>query len=251
MKNLFPQMMEVPDARTLAGGIPYWVFAFFFFPAILTLATGSAQGEEYIVWIEIGYHIINFVVIILFFFPYLKDSFLILQINTKEVLCTAGLCAVIIVVLKVMILFLSLYCGNGLYSDAAFGSFHTSETDLLLFSTVVVGSQPLWGTLCFVLLAPITTSCLLYASIFAPMCERKPWLAYLLMAFMCLIKHLLMSFCLWPIEQEMAIFLVTLPVHLIACWSYQKTDTVWTPIVVHTLSNLTMSLLSLIIMGIL
>ena len=36
----------------------------------------------------------------------------------------------------------------------------------------------------------------------------------------------------------MANFCVLLPVHLIACLSYQITDTVWAPIAVHSLSNL-------------
>ena len=245
MKKLFPPMMEIPSAQAMAGGIPYWFFAFFFIPAIMMFSSGGTWGESYVAWMEIGCHIINFIVMFIFFFTYMKDSFLVLQVNTREVLSTAGIAVALIVVLKVVTVLVSLFCGNDMYANAAFGSFLTSETDLLYYSTAVIDAQPLWGTLCFVVLSPVTTACLLYASIFAPVCERKPWLAYLVMAALLLIKHLSLAFCLWPIQEEMAIFLVTLPAHLIACWSYQKTDTVWTPILVHGVSNLLLALLAM------
>ena len=251
MKKLFPTMLDTPSAQALAGGIPYWLFAYVFFPAIMMFSSGGIQNESYAPWMEIGCHIINFVVIFLIFFAYMRDSFLTLQVSTREVLIPTAISIAIIMVLKVAIIVACMFFRSEQHYSAALGSVLISEGDLLFYSTGVLGAQPLWGTLCFTVLTPITTACLLYASVFAPLCERRPWLAYLVMTAMLLLKHLAMAFCLWPLEEELAIFLVTLPVHLVACWSYQKADTVWAPILVHAVSNLLSALLALWLFGIL
>lgn len=250
MKKYFPTMTESPDGHTLAGSIPYWFFAFFMIPALMSLSTIDSRGQSYEIWLEIGYHVCNFVAVLLFFFRYLKDSFLILQVSTKEILLTAGICAAVICVLKLAMFVLSQMTQNILFTNAAFGSLLTTEADLLFFSTAVIGEQPIWGTLCTVFLVPVTTTCLLYASVFAPICEHRPWLAYLVMTVLLLVKHLIMVFCLWSLEEEMTIFLITLPVHLVACWAYEKTDAIWTPILIHVFSNAAMALLTMVYMGI-
>lgn len=116
------------------------------------------------------------------FIRYLKDAFLLVQIHTKAVFGTAAICAVMIVVLKLGIWILSVFCQNMLFAEAAFGTLLTTGADLLYFPTALIGEEPLWGTLCMVMLAPITTSCTPYAPVFAPICIRRPWLAYLVMA---------------------------------------------------------------------
>ena len=251
MKKMFPTMLDSPDTRALAFGIPYWILAFFVFPAIISLSTITSRGQDYEIWFEIGYHLLNFILVIFFFFPYLRDAFLLVQVNTKEVLGTAAVCASLIVVLKLVAWIVAVLSGSTLIAQAAFGSLLTTETDLLFYSTAVLCEQPLWGTLCLGILAPITTCCLLYASVFAPICTTRPWLAYLVMTALFLLMRLTMALCLWPMEEELAIFLVQLPVHLIACWAYEKTDTVWTPILIHILVNLAMALIVLCIIGIL
>ena len=37
-------------------------------------------------------------------------------------------------------------------------------------------------------------------------------------------------------------YLVQLPVHLLACWAYQKTDNVWTPLFTLAATNLLASI---------
>ena len=67
-------MLEAPDARATTFGTPYWLFAFFVFPYILTLSTITSRGQPYEIWLDIGYHIINFILIIIFFLPTLKEK---------------------------------------------------------------------------------------------------------------------------------------------------------------------------------
>ena len=241
-------MLDAPEGREIASGVAYWLFAFFFFPALLSLSTITSPYQPYEAWMEIGYHVLNFVLAIIFFFRYLKDSFLLVQVNPKGVFGTAAICAAIIIVLKLAAWFASLFFGNALFYNVTSGSLLTTEADLLFYSSGLLGAQPIWGTLCLVFLSPIATSCLLYAPIFAPLCSSRPWLAYLVMTLLLLLLNLSLAFCLWPLGEQMAIFLVHLPVHLIACWSYQKTDTIWTPIAVHTLSNLVFAAMLLIML---
>ena len=49
---------------------------------------------------------------------------------------------------------------------------------------------------------------------------------------------------LWRGEAALVLsgYLVNLPIHLLACWSYQKTDNVWTPIFSLAATNLLLSI---------
>lgn len=161
----------------------------------------------------------------------------------KQVLTTAALCATVIVLLKLVILVVSVFCRNEMLTEVSFGLLLTTEADLLYFSTALMAAQPLYGTLCLVLLTPITVSCLFYASLFAPVCTSRPRLAYPVIAIAPVLAHLLLVFSLWSMPQQMTIFVLQIPVHLIACWSYQKTDTIWTLILTHMLSNMVFALL--------
>ena len=87
-------------------------------------------------------------------------------------------------------------------------------------------------------MTPLTVSCLLYGCVFAPMCVKKPWLAYVVTIVLALAQKLMIFACFHSYEEQIALFWLQLPMHLIACWSYQKTDTIWTPIAVHMIANL-------------
>lgn len=238
MHKLFPTMLETPEDREIASGAVYWVVAFLFLPGLLVLSTITARDIPYRSWLDIGYHGLNFLMALFFFWRYLKESFLLVQVDTKKILGTSAICAALIVMLKVAMLLLSAGTENNLFRQACLGSMLLTEAELLYYSTFLLLEQPIFAGICFVVLCPVTISCILYASVFAPLCGRRPWLAYLVMTFLLLVIHLLMAFCLFPLKEEMLIFLVRLPIHLIACWSYEKTDCIWTPIFVIMLSNL-------------
>ena len=250
MKKLFPPMTETPDISAL-GTLPYWLFCFFLLPALMQLSTMATRGSDYEIWLEIGYHILNFVIVIICYFRHLKETFLMVQVRTKMILKTAFFCALIVALYKILITYIFAARGNIIWANAAFGSLISTESDLLFYSTAVLEYQPIGGTLCLSLLSPITVSCLLYGSVFGATCPSRPWLAYPLMAGTILLIRLSMAFCLWPLEEELAIYIVQLPVHMLACWAYQKTDTIWTPIFLHFFCNLVLAPFSLAFMGIL
>lgn len=254
MENkMFPIMLEEPDPHTVGTGLAYWLFAFLLMPALISLPLISGLGltdDGNEVWFEMGYHGINFVVVFLIFFGYLRDALFTAWLNFKKIFGTAALCAAAIVVLKLVVMVLAVFTGNALFAEVSFGTLLTTEADLMFYSTALMAEQPLWGTLFAVLLAPMTVSCLYYGSVFAPVCTSRPKLAYLLAALTPVLARLLQVFALWSMQQQMAIYIIQIPIHLIACWSYQKTDTIWTPILTHLLSNLALALLLLWFMSV-
>ena len=81
---------------------------------------------------------------------------------------------------------------------------------------------------------------------FAPVCRRSRWLGYLVVT---VVLALPCAFdILWRGETDfmVALFILRLPMHWIACWTYQKADTVWAPVATLTVFNLGTSLMALI-----
>ncbi len=243
MKKLFVPMLDRPESRIIGSAIGYWFFAFLTFPFVIALFSLDEGQLLYGDWIDLIYHLLNFLVVIAIFAPYLRESFLGVQLNTDKFLTTMVICTAAIILLKLSICTLTFFIPNPLWMNAAFGCLMTTESDVAFYSDALLATQPLLGTLCVILLTPFTTSCLIYACVFAPVCNRRPWLAYLLVAVALLAIQVLKVLGLWSWEQQLVNFAVQLAVHLIACLSYQITDTVWTPIAVHSLSNLGLSLI--------
>lgn len=238
MEKWFPMMIEEPESSKLGAGITYYLFAFFVFPALITLMImPTGHDDRYGPWLQIGYHAVNFVFVFGVFFSFLRDSFLTLKINAKEILKIAVFTAFAIVLLKFIMFEVGLRTQNQFFFNIANGTLLTSELHFLYFPDALLFLKPVCGTVLYVFLAPITVTCLLYVCVFAPVCGRRPVLAYVLVAVVTLIIHLLKVFYLWTWNEELTIYLLQLPVHLIACWSYQKTDTAWTPIIVLFLAN--------------
>ena len=107
----------------------------------------------------------------------------------------------------------------------------------------VIQLQPIVGTIVLSVFPPISICVLFYCLGFAPICEKKPWLAYLCIALITLIPPVIDI--LWRGQAAMTLsgYLVRLPVHLFACWSYQKTDNVLTPMLSLAITNLILSII--------
>ena len=92
---------------------------------------------------------------------------------------------------------------------------------------------------CTVLLAPVTEECLVRGALFAPLCRRKPWLAYVVTSVLFSLLHIVQHY-----EAGQALlpyfltFLEYLPAGLVLGWAYQRTRSVWGPIALHSVINL-------------
>lgn len=239
MKTMFPQMTDCPEEHAIAHSILYDLFAFVFVPYIMYwMVWGMNQEYLALTFIELVYHGINFLVAVFLFWRYLADSFSIFLANTKECLITVFIGILIIVGLGVSVFVLGTSTPYRLSNLAAHAALPLSEMDLQLLSSSSLYYSPLFSTVCLTLCIPVTVGCLYYATGFAPACGNITWLGYLLAALIPALPRLINALTFWDPAEELVIYLCQLPIHLVACWTYQKTDTVWTPILTLAISNL-------------
>ena len=73
----------------------------------------------------------------------------------------------------------------------------------------------------------------------------KPVLAYLSVVVITAIPFIIDILWRQDVELNIMMYVMQLPAHLIACWSYQKTDNIWTPIISLAIVNLLASLVAI------
>lgn len=237
MKKLFPDMFDRPSTRRVVSALGCCLFPFFLIPYLLHIMTVDIPTEYNTkAWLDIGYHVVNAVTMLVIYGAYMKESFFNVRFNVKNFFGVVGIAAGAMILAGYVVGRMIGFTEN---TWLAFSIFPLAECEMLLLPGDIVYVQPLLGLLCMVLLTPIAISGMYYASAFSPICtSSRPWLAYIVVAVYLLVPRLLFSVSFWLLEEELALYLVQLPVHLIACWSYQKTDTIWAPICSLAIVNL-------------
>lgn len=238
MKRFFPIMNDDAEKGMHFALLAYWVFAFGVMPSWMPLfGDGYWDNLPVISWFEIIYHVLNGLVVAIMLKDYLVDSFLNVQLDPKRFFAIVGLSALVMLVLAAGLY----YC----FGHAIVDFYPVSEMAVALTSGYLVEQQPLFGTICYSLFTPFAVVGLFYATGFAPVCRRNRWLGYVavtaLMAVPCALD------ILWREQVEIVIptYVFQLPMHWIACWTYQKADTVWAPIATLAVFNLGTSLMAL------
>ena len=242
MFELFPEMNDKPDSQAVGGSLAYILAMFLILPFFLTVfGVLLFPTEEAQVWLEVVFHLVSFGLCVVVFREYLADCFLTLKRNVGRfvlvtILGTVACCGVWLC----FCLFVP-YEPYGVYG--VFYSLPVSEKNLLLYPLDVLWNNPIPGLLSMTLLTPVAVSCLYYGAGFAPICYDRPWLAYVLTTGLIALPRL--ANCLmfrWDVEMELAILAVQLPIHWICCYCYERTDSIWCPIIIHAVTNLLGSL---------
>lgn len=242
MKKLFPPMKVERPASSLIGVILCWVVAFFVVPFFLIpfASSGMWGSLKETSWVEIVYHILKTGLVLMFFKEFFADSFLYLQISFRECLgCAAvavGLMIAVILIQAVPMIML------GMPIDYLMNAFPLVEMAVTFTPGYLAYVNPIFGTICLTVVTPISTCGLLYVFGFAPACSKKTWLGYLCVAVVALIPALISVMWMKDMVLFLDMYFLQLPVHLIACWSYQKTDNILTPIFALGMLNLIASL---------
>ena len=239
MKRFFPIMNDDADKGMHFALLAYWIFAFGVIPTWMPLfGDGFLDDLPVISWLEIACHVLNSVVVIIMLKTYLADSFLNVQIEPKKFLCTVVVSALVMLALAAGLHFV--------YGYAAMDYYPISEMNIAFTTGAMVQAQPVFGTICCSLFVPFTVVGLFYATGFAPVCRRNPWLGYLTVAVVLAIPQAMEV--LWRGISDFALwtYFLQLPIHWVACWSYQKADTIWAPITTLALFNLGASLLGVL-----
>lgn len=248
MKKHFPLMMNGPEKGTGFAAFVYGVACFFSVPYLLLLFMHQMmRNADVMCWVEIGYHVLNFIVVVSLYRQYLSDSVFEAKLDWKRNAEIVAISAIVIVGFYVaLVQIYPLFAGREL-DLVLWSMLPVTEMDLFWTSGSVVATYPLWGTLCMVLVVPFVTVLIYYASGFASFCSERPWLAYLMVAVVTALPRIANAVTFWPAGEEMILYFARLPIHLLSCWTFQKTDNVWTPIALLMVVNLAACVLNIIL----
>ena len=239
LKRLFPPMTDRPEKGMAVAVFFYGLVAYILLPFLLVFMGADVWDDTGMTaWLELVYHVLNGVVVAAMFGSYLGESFFNVQLYTKKFFKTVGLASLLMLCLAVELQF-----GLGFWLGDAYP---INELAVAMTSGLLVAELPLWGTLCYSLATPFAVAGLFYVVGFAPWSCRKPWLGYLTVLVAALIPVLLDVNWRGGWELALPIYILQLPIHLIACWSYQKADTIWAPITCLSIFNLGTALLGLL-----
>lgn len=238
MSKTFPDVYDGPETSQFVAGISYGLIAFLVLPFPLTLLTIGSDDPAIYMGFEYFYQAVNFLAMLWIYRTYLRDSWLNVSISPKQVLSVSLGAAAVIAAIYIA----SFFAGyRGIYPQANtvfFGILPMTGIELTMLpgDLVLFGGIP--AVLVLVVLGPVITSCLFYASAFAPVCAagKRVW-AYISVAAMLAVPRIVSYISVWGGWKEVELYLAQLPIHMLACWTYQKTDTIWTPIFTHALSN--------------
>lgn len=247
MSKLFPPMTSRPEKLQIFGVIPCMVWAFVLFPLYMPfLADGLWEQWQTSAWLEIGFHVINAGLMLLIMRSYLKEEWFMLTTDVGFYLKHVGITVGLIAITEAVLLYLPSCLGFDI--TYLINSLPVSEFDVIQTPLSLIDFRPVFGTVALSLFAPISVCLMIYGFCFAPLCERKPWLAYLSVALITLIP--IVVDIIWRGELAIAVgaYIVRLPIHLFACWSYQKTDNVWTPMISLVITNLLSCVVLIILM---
>ena len=173
----------------------------------------------------------DFVVVAAVFCRFLWRSFAPLKGSLKRLLTTVlyGFAAYWVLMCLVSAVVTSVSLGMDVTPD--------SSNNTAIQTALVNYRVPM--AICTVLLAPVTEECLVRGVLFAPLCRRKPWLAYVVTTVLFSLLHIVQHY-----EAGQALlpyfltFLEYLPAGLVLGWAYQRTRSVWGPIALHCVINL-------------
>ena len=248
MKKVFPEMMECLHGGYIVGIGFYWLICFVFLPFVLpVIGFGIWEDSQLISWFECGYYIINGLVLAAFLKEHLSYTWFQVTMEKKDFLQTVAIAVglmlawVVLSALVIMELFGSPY-------DVV-NIFPISEMGVALTPGWLVMNNPILGTICLSVFVPFSVTALFYATAFAPVCCKtmSPWLAYVAVSLVLLLPTLFDIFWREGTYLTFLSYFLRLPVHWFACWTYQRTDTVWAPVVSLAAMNLVMSVVCIVV----
>ena len=242
MDKLFPPMYTKPENHQILITIPCLILVFILIPMFMPIVgLGLWEQWEKSVWLEIVYHIMNGILLLFVMGNYLKDEWFMVSTNVKYYLKHVALTVGLIVLVEALFMGTLFLLGLDFFYMA--NNFPLVEMSVSHTPLAAVEYEPIFSTITASIFSPISVCALFYCLVFAPVCNYKPWLAYLSVAAITAFPAIVDI--LWRGEAEFVLtgYIVSLPVHLLACWSYQKTDNVWTPMLTVGFTNLLASVL--------
>ena len=207
------------------GGICYLVLQIFFLPGLLDWVNRQLSSPLRSPELNFLFFLINFIAILLIFHDFLGRS--LRQVFQHPAICCQA----------VILGFVAYYAcstvtnwavgllvpGFSNYNDAAVAAMLKSSPFLMLVGTVV--------------LVPPVEECLYRGLIFRNLYGKSPWAAYIVSILAFSVIHILGYIGQYSALELVMAFLQYLPAGLCLAWAYTKSDTVFTPIIIHAAIN--------------
>ena len=237
MKKLFPGMYNSPRPEQVIGIIISWVIVLVFIPFAMPVFLYQVMDNSGVVfWVEIGYVVFSGVVVTILMKDYLQDALLDLQVQPRKL--GRHVAVTVALMLGAVLLGMAGLWLSGETPLEIICAFPMVHLSVLASPWFLLRYLPWVSVICLTVTGPILFCGMFYATGFAPVCCKRGWLGYVSVTLLILVTTLFQILWQGSGEYTMQIFLLRLPVHLIACWSYQKTDNIWTPILSLTVLNL-------------
>ena len=240
-RKLLP-MMNVLNGGYIFTIFVFWIIPYMFMPSLRPfLGNGLWNDLGALGWIDLVCCAISGVGLILILKEHLGDTWFDVSVAPKDYIRpTLEAWILMMVWVLASTLFGRFWAGILTYMG---NFFPVAEFSMNMVPILMLKDHPILSTLIFTMLTPFAVCGLFYAAGFAPLCSRKPILGYVGVIGVLVVCEMIRNF--WYKQPDFAIqeFLFQLPVHLLACRAYQKTDNLWTPIFAIGLLNLTTSLL--------
>ena len=246
MSKVFPSMHSRLEKPSFFALIPCWLILVGFLPPNMPLLeSGLWEQWEISAWLEIAYHVLTGVITLLILKEYLKDEWFMVSTSFRFYLKHIGLTVGLMVGVE-LILLGTLY-HNGLNVVNLLNGLPVAEMYVVHSPWSLITYRPLLGTMALVLFVPIAICGFYYCFSFATLAYKRPWLGYLSIPVITFLPALINILWRQETAQGLGLYFAGLPVHLLACWSYQKTDNVWTPLVSLAATNLLLAVFLLLV----
>lgn len=242
MKETFSErLLLVPKKKELLIGIFCWFMFLLGFSLILPLFFDTTTADGYY-WYATTADIACFVLVVIVFFPFLRDSRH--MVFPKELL-------------------IATLVGFGIYYALDFAA-EWIVVDVAIFRYFFLDEQtflqnpnqaaleylqdysPWLRYLCTIVFAPVTEELLVRGMIFAPLCKKKPWLAYVVSCALFIFLHLIAAIGEVSALNMLLLVLMYLPSSIALGWAYQKTRNIYGPIALHCTINLYVTIMNAI-----
>ncbi len=243
-----PKMLDAPEAQNVGAVLIFSVFGFFAVPILMRLiGIGLENRPALLSWFEIAFHLLCLVVAVPLMKDYLSFSWYSVIFQKGEILFYSVVVASILLLYVALCQAIFILVNSEFFMWAGESTVPVFTTNLFVTNAYIIMLNPVFGTLCAVVIAPMTTCCIFYATAFAKGYNVRPWLGYVLVVVITLLPRLATGMTGWyNLESNLIMFASQLPAHLLCCWLYQKVDTIWAPIFAQALINLISCILSIL-----
>ena len=230
--TLSERNVVAPKKTELLLGIFCWLMFEFGFALLLPLIFDSRKADD-VYWMNVTFFVGNFLLVGCVFFSFLRRSSI--PLFPKRFFATVGIGLILYQVLSFVAEWIAvdiLLFYNFFIEGFAFSNPNQAAINGL------VSISPIPMYVCMVLLAPVTEECLVRGMIFAPLCRKKPWVAHLVSIVLFAAMHVYGYIGSAPTLSLVLSFLMYLPSGFVLNWAYQRTLSIYAPIALHSIINL-------------